>query len=534
MSDSKALTFASATPELQVPPQSRLFWGVVTQWTAMSISILLGLTITPVIIRSLGTEPYGLWGLAGSFVGFYGLFDFGLSSAISRFLGNAMGARNLAELNRVASTGRCLLSTAAGLLIVAAVIAMEPAQSILRIPVQYIGQFRALVLLSITSTGLSMVMAIYGGALLASEDFVFLNVIRVSASLVRSFGSLAAVLVDTGVVGLATVNVVVTVLEQSCLYARCRFRLPQMEASLSHFQVSAAKALFGFASMTFLVMMADTVRSRLDVMLVTRFSGLGQAGLYSVGLSAFMCFFRAVATVAGIGWPRLNRLAGSNDVEELKAFFSRISHLSAACACLLSGGFIGLAPVLIRLWVGPGYEAAATVVQILTAGFVLDIATNPGIGSLYATGRQRYFAGQAIAEALMSFSLAYLLGSRFGMVGVPLGVVSSIVITKVTIQPWYVCHNLQISLRDYWLRNVAATGLGMVLLAGGLVLARRLAGHGLLGLALLAAAGAGMLACGMVWGLILDPGDRAMVIARTRRGIRKLTGWRMERVVAPD
>lgn len=515
--------------EFDIPPRSDLFWGAMSQWLAMGVSILLGLIVTPVIIRTLGKECYGLWGLAAGFVGFYGLFDFGLTSAVSRFLGNAIGAKDIRQFNRVASTGKCLLGGASLLIIAIALLIMEPAQSLLRIPEVYAGQFRLLVMLSAASMAVSMTMSIYGGALLASEDFIWLSWVRIGANVIRSLGGLTVVLAGHGVVGLAVVSVVATVLQQSVIFLRCRTRLPELKARLSGFEPQMARVLIGFSAASFVVVVALLLRSKLDIVLVTRFGGLSQAGIYAVALTVVRYFLRAIEAVTRVIWPRLNRLHGAGNRAELQAFFLWASRMNAVCASLLSGLLIGLAPLLIRLWVGDGYEKSATVLRILIAGYFLDIATNSGVGSLVATARHKYYAVQSAVEAVASFALAYVLGARFGMKGVAIGIVIPIVVVKLTVQPWYVARTLSIRFRSYWFRAIGMPALATVVLAGGLAPVEYSLSRWGLWTAPLIIAGALVASGAIFWLLVLDKTDRAYIISWITRTVTKLFSSR-ERV----
>lgn len=508
--------------EFIIPRRISLYWGTISQWISMAVTIGLGLAVTPIIIRRLGNESYGLWGLVASFVGFYGLFDFGLSQAVSRFLGNAIGAKDIREFNRVASTGKCLFSCASLLVMFVAVIMIEPAQSILSIPEEYAKQFGALILLSATSVTISLVMAVYAGALLASEDFVPLSCIRTGGAVIRSLGSLLVILAGKGVVGLAVVSVASGVLEQVIIFLRCRKRLPQMRASFFAFETKVARALIGFATASFVVIIAEIVRSKLDIMLVTRFGGLSQAGLYAIALTVFRYFFRAMAAVLGIAWARLNNLHGKGDLAEFQAFFLRASHMAAACSALASGFLIGLAPWLIRLWVGGNYGESAIVVRILIGGYFLDFATYLGIGSLYATARHRYYAAQTAVEAIASFTLAFILGSKFGMNGVAVGIVVPIVVVKLTIQPWYVARNLSIGLPVYWFRVVAMATLAMGVLAGGLASVSYSFDRWGLGMTLLITISSILISGVILWRLVLDKMDRVHIICRTERVVNRL------------
>jgi O-antigen/teichoic acid export membrane protein len=499
----------------------------------MGVSILLGLVITPVIVRALGKESYGLWGLAASFVGFYGLFDFGLSMALSRFLGNAIGAKDIHQFNRVASTGKCFLCVGSLLVIIFAVAIVGPAQSVLRIPERYADQFFWLVLLVATNITISMIMAVYGAALQASEDFVYLSCIELSANIVRSASSLAVVLAKGSVVGLAVVSVLATSLQESAILWRCRKRFPQLDVSFSGFEFATARTLAAFALVTYVVTIAAVLRSRLDVVLVTRFGGLGQAGIYALACTAFRYFSNAVLTVAAVTWPRLNSLQGEGDRLRLQEFFNRASHLTAACTALLTGLLVSLAPSLLRLWIGQGFEESATVLQILSAGYFLDFATNPGIGSLYATAKHRYFAAQTTVEGIASFSLALILGAKYGMKGVAFGIVIPITLIKLTIQPWYVARTLDIPFRSYWLRAVGMPTLALAAFGTGFLALKNslswLGSWSLLPALLLAM----VIPCALLWTFVLDRDDRASVVSRIKRAHEVICMRKQSRVPSP-
>ena len=508
--------------EFKIPPRTSLFWGAISQWCSMGVSIILGLIVTPIIIHKLGKESYGLWGLVASFVGFYGLFDFGLRSATSRFLGNAIGAKNLQQFNKVASTGKCLLWAVSILIIICSLIIIEPLKNLLLIPEQYAVQFRLLVILSAARMSVTIVMSIYGGALRASEDFILLSCFQITSVISRSLIGVIVVLMGKGVVGLAIVNVVIGGFYELIIFLRCRIRFPQLRATLSGFDKATARTLAGFGSATFIVTIAAIVRSKLDIMLVTRFGGLSQAGLYAVALSAFRYSSTSILTVAGITWPRLNKLQGTGNQRELKAFFRRVSHITAACTSLLTGLLIGLAPLLFRLWVGREYEESVIVFQILIGGFFLDFATNPGIGSLYATAHHRYFAAQTTVEAIFSFTLAFILGSKFGMKGVALGIAIPIIIIKLTIQPWYVTRNLSIGLKPYWFRVIGMASLTTIVLALGLLpVEYTMAQYGwwtlpLIMTVVLCIAGT------ILWLLVLDKIDRIYIVSRIKQASNKM------------
>jgi O-antigen/teichoic acid export membrane protein len=509
--------------EFKTPPKASLFWAAMSRWFSMGISILLGLLITPVIIKTLGNEAYGLWGLAASFVGFYGLFDFGVGAAICRFLGHALGAKNLKHFENIMSTGRSIYFIIALVIIVVALVIMEPARSLLRIPEEYTTPFRILVMFSATGIAFSTITTVYSMAITASEGFIFLSLVQIATAVIRAIGGLAAVLSGMGVVGLAATQVVVTILQQPVIYAGCKRRLPQMKVRFFAFDKTVAKSMFGFSAAVFILMIAEMVRSKMDVMLVMRFGGLGEAGLYVVASTAFSYIFRAMAAVFGVSGPRLNKLYGAGNMTDLCSFFKCASHITAAITVLICGTFIGLAPLLIHLWLGPGYERSAGVLRILVAGFFLDFATNPGISSLIATTKIRYFTVQTVFEAIASFTLAAILGKKFGMTGVALGIVVPITLVKLTVQPWCVARNLGISFTSYWLRVIAMPTLANVTLVSGLLSLNYWVNQWGWWISPFVLLPTMMVSCEILWNFVLDKSDREYILSRIKVRMDRLS-----------
>ena len=59
--------------------------GALMSYVAIAINIVTGLLYTPWMIHSIGRENFGLYTLAMSVISLF-VFDFGLSSAVTRFI----------------------------------------------------------------------------------------------------------------------------------------------------------------------------------------------------------------------------------------------------------------------------------------------------------------------------------------------------------------------------------------------------------------------------------------------------------------
>src|SRR3989338_1654259 len=87
-----------------------LLKGSVLRTFYFFASALVGLFLMPLMIHSLGDELYGMWMFAASLLGFYLLFDMGLSSATQRYVSQAIGRESHKEADVIANTSFVLFT----------------------------------------------------------------------------------------------------------------------------------------------------------------------------------------------------------------------------------------------------------------------------------------------------------------------------------------------------------------------------------------------------------------------------------------
>ncbi|HIZ71364.1 MAG TPA: oligosaccharide flippase family protein, partial [Candidatus Atopostipes pullistercoris] len=59
--------------------------GVILSYISRIITVVVGLIYTPIMIRLLGQNEYGLYNIAASTISYLGILNFGFGSAYMRF-----------------------------------------------------------------------------------------------------------------------------------------------------------------------------------------------------------------------------------------------------------------------------------------------------------------------------------------------------------------------------------------------------------------------------------------------------------------
>ena len=76
----------------------QIILGGIVSYVTIGLNIVLGLIYTPWILHVVGSSDYGLYTLASSLIALF-LLDFGMSTAVSRFISNYRAENDQDRIN---------------------------------------------------------------------------------------------------------------------------------------------------------------------------------------------------------------------------------------------------------------------------------------------------------------------------------------------------------------------------------------------------------------------------------------------------
>ena len=123
--------------EADLAPGALLARNTVWNLVGYILPLVIAIVAIPVLIKRLGTAEYGVLTIAWGVVGYFGVFDMGLSNAITKFVAERIGRESPEEIDDLFHTGFALLmgSSLCGALMLA-LLARPLAYSWLAVPVE--------------------------------------------------------------------------------------------------------------------------------------------------------------------------------------------------------------------------------------------------------------------------------------------------------------------------------------------------------------------------------------------------------------
>jgi len=445
--------------------------GSILRVLALATSTGIALRLTPFVVHILGDRNYGLWTLVSTVGTYYALLDLGLSSAVTRHIAGALGNREKQEVNRIASTALAMYLVVGVLVFVASAIVASLSACFLHTPAE-IGIFRRLVLIAGASTGLTVPVRVFVGLLNANLRFDISAGLDIMAVLLRAILTYLSLKAGSGIMALAWIVLAVALVSLAGTVA-CSYRVVStLRLNVDHFQWDVAKRLISYGSISLAAQLADLLRFQVDALVVAGFIGVAAVTHYNIAGALAQYFISLMLAATGFLGPIFSRLQAANDSKRMRETLHLGSKVSVALANFVCFGLLAWGRPFIVCWMGTPYLDAYPPLAALALGLTVALWQTSSLQLLYGTSKHGIFAIFNSAEGLANLILSLLLVHRFGLLGVALGTMIPMLITKLLVQPWYVCRTTGLSVIEYYgvLGKTLTRTIAALLLPAGLTL----------------------------------------------------------------
>jgi O-antigen/teichoic acid export membrane protein len=465
---------------LDAPALSRrgILGGVAASYLQALVSLAVTFVGTPIFLRWLGQETYGLYLAATSWVGYLALFRLGFPQAA----GNEMAASFArAQLDRVAAT----LKTSAWLAAAAALVGALLGALLLAAGVISPALFRTseevkhltLPLLVIGGVGYLVALPLqqYSAGLRALR---LVHVEQFATTAGRLFGLLGGVAVlaaGWGAIGFAVSQAAVTVLAGAlCAWFIVR-ALPHDVRARARYDSALARQIFRPGMYFVLYALAGALFWGSANIVISMFESAAAVTPYAVS-------FRLITLAQnwlGMGitalTPTVTSLWASGQRDRLERVMLEIMKLGMAGVVPVCIGLGFFGRDFVALWAGPEAVVPAHVMWVFVATLLLVSFTAGFETFLVATSRLERYARLALLEGILNVALGVLLVRYLGSFGVAIAAL----VAHASVTAQFVPRTVTRMLAIRW-RTVGAEVLRPLLVPtgvalGAVALSRRLA-----------------------------------------------------------
>ena len=438
---------------------NQLKMGTILSYVTIAIQNLIAIIYTPVMLRLLGQNEYGLYQLGYSTTSYLGLLSFGFGSSYVKFYfeykvkNDEEGIRKLNSIFLLVFCGISVISgIAGGGLVASANILFKNSLS-----ASDIGQVRILMIILVITMALTFPNVVFDCYITAHERYIFQRIMLIAVTVLNPFISLPLLLMGYRSTVLVVANLILTVFRTGMNIYYCIFKL-HMKFQFHGMETKVLRNVGTFSLYIFLNEIASQITWSVDKIILGAVQGASVVAIYSVGSQFNQYFMNMSTAVSNVFIPRVNKMvAECQGNDALTALFIKIGRIQYIILLGVLGGYLLYGKFFIKKWAGEGYDAAYYVGALVMIPCIIPLIQNIGIEIQRAKNMHKFRSVVYFVIAFANLGISVPLGKYYGAIGAAFGTTLATVVGNILLMNWYYQTKIGLDIKAFFKNMIRPT-----------------------------------------------------------------------------
>ncbi len=426
----------------ELPLQLRAYQvarNVIFNWLGAGTSMLVGLFLSPYIIRHLGDVAYGVWVLAISVVMYLGILDLGMQSSVLRFVSKGHTQGDHAAASDAISAALWVRLQIAALILILSAILSAVFPTFFKIPSALAGDAQKAILLIGTTTALTMSVGVFGGVLSGLNRYDLQNYVGFAQTAIRVTGVILVLRYGHGIVAIAACEFGAALFGNCLIFAIARRLYPELTIRIRKPKWEVLRQIWSYSFYAFLTTIALQLIYQTDNLVVGAFVSASAVTFYSIGNSLCRYASLVVGSMTGTFVPAASTYEAAGDSASLLALYKNGTRATLMISLPILVTLMVRGKTFIGLWMGPHYASdSGKVLLILAIPLFFAFANLPARSIAFGIEKHKTIAQWSLGEGVANLILSVVLVHWFGIYGVAFGTLIPSVIVQIGLWPRYV------------------------------------------------------------------------------------------------
>lgn len=417
----------------------------------LGISNIVGIVMTPFIIKMLGDSEYGLFALIGAFVGYLSILDLGLTNAIVRFVAqyrtqnDERGQENFLAVSLIIYIGISLA------VVIFGTIMYLNAETLFGDTLSSDQMIKAKIMLLIFIFNIAITLpgGVFTGICNGYEHFVFPRLLTICKYIIRTLLVILILYKGADALGLVILDSIINILfiATTIYYAFSKLKI---KIKLHRFSHKLIKEIFGYSIWIFVFGMVYQFQWRTGQVVLGATTNTVVVAIYSVGVTLGLYFLTFGNVINGLILPKAVKSIYKNEsTVMLTAEMIRISRITMLVLFYILGGFLVLGKEFVILWVGETYLEAWDVAFLIMIAYVMPISQGYAHAILEAKKLMRFKSLSSLLLTLVGLIAGGFLSKIYGLKGIIYGIFAALIILQILVVCYYQ-FKLKLDMKKYF------------------------------------------------------------------------------------
>lgn len=419
---------------------SQLKKGALLSYITIFLTNIIGLLLTPFIIRKLGDAEYGLYTLIGAFVGYISVLDFGLNNTIVRFVAKYRAEKDKKGEENFLAITMGVYGLISFIIAIIGVILYFNLDAIFSnsLTLEELGKAKVMFIILI----FNLTITLPGGAFTAIcsgyEHFVFPRTINIIRYVVRSAMVVGLLLAGGDAIGLVVLDTIMNILVIGFNGYYVLKKL-KVKFKMHSFQMPLIKEIFSYSVWIFVFALVQMFQWKSGHIILGINVDTTTVAVFAIGIMLGTYYGAFASAINGVVLPRATQMIVNNDSgESLTEMIIKIGRINLFILGFILIGFILIGKEFIFLWVGKSYEYSYIIALLIMLVNTVPLTQNFGNSILAASNNIKGKAILNLTTMLMGVIVGFFLSKSYGATGMIICIVSALFVNIIITNTYFV------------------------------------------------------------------------------------------------
>lgn len=409
----------------------------------------LSFVVTPLFLRYLGAERFGLWVLLSSIVAYTGLLELGLGVPLAKRVAGQIALNDRRALDELLGTALALFLAAAGLAMVAMAGAACLLEKIVTLSPPELHLARWCLLVLALNQGVSLLVSYESAVMFGAGCLGRTATVGAVVNGCTALANLALAMQGRGIVALAVATLVGTVTIALVMRRAIARRLPQAAFRLSDARWPMAKSLLKFGSRNSVISIAGAIAYGSDALLIALLLPIQNVAYYAIAGKLVNFVNTIVTKPVTVLLPAYSHLQALNDATRQRRYFVASVNISLLLCLPFVIALVFFGRPLLGAWVGSAADAVHPICAALAVAMLFKQPGYAGYTILTGLEKNSLLVPVAVASALVNLALSVVLTKQIGAAGPAVGSLITVAISELLVVPILTCRRCSFPVQSY-------------------------------------------------------------------------------------
>ena len=451
--------------------KSQIKLGAVLSYLQMGANIIIQLVFTPVMLKLLGENEYGLYQTVASTISMLSILNLGFNSGYVRYYAIYKKRNDTEAIQKLNGLFLIIFAIIGAVGLICGLFLSFRLDLVFKegLTADEYAIARVLMILLSFNLAFTFAMTVFNNIITAHERFIFLKLIAMLKTVCSPLITLPLLLCGFRSIAMVTVTVIVSFIADGLYMVYVLFIMKE-KFVFHDFEKGFFKTLFAYTAFIAMNTIIDQINWNIDKLLLGRFKGTAEVAVYSIGFTLYHCYQLFSTSVSGVFSPRIHSIVTSLHTDEKKEraaltdLFVKVGRIQYIILGLIATGIIFFGKYfIVHIWTKkPSMLNAYYVALCLILPASIALVQNLGIEIQRAQNRHQFRSIVYLGMAFINLGLSIVLCQRYGAIGSAVGTAFSLIVANGLIMNLYYNKKCNIDIPAFW-KSILRLSVGLII-----------------------------------------------------------------------